>query len=62
MLIKTAVSLVTGIAITIWLVILGVDYPLLWGSVAFALNYVPGIGSILAAFPTMLLAVVQLVL
>ncbi len=58
--IKTLTSLATGIAITIWMVILGVDYPLLWGFLAFVLNYIPTIGSILAAIPTALLALVQL--
>jgi len=60
MAIKTLISLVTGIFITIWLTIIGVDYPLLWGLLAFALNYVPNIGSIIAAVPAVLLAIIQL--
>ena len=60
MAIKTLISLVTGIFITIWLTIIGVDYPLLWGLLAFALNYVPNIGSIIAALPAVLLAIIQL--
>ncbi|MBL1432820.1 MAG: AI-2E family transporter [Gammaproteobacteria bacterium] len=59
MIIKTLVSIVTGIIIAIWLAILGVDYPLLWGVLAFALNYVPNIGSIIAAVPAVLLALIQ---
>jgi len=58
--IKTAVSLLTGIFIWIWLLIIGVDYAVLWGLIAFLLNYIPNIGSIIAAAPTMLLALVQL--
>jgi AI-2 transport protein TqsA len=58
--IKTWVSLVTGLLIWGWLALLGVDYALLWGFLAFAMNYVPNIGSILAAVPALLLAVVQL--
>jgi len=58
--IKTAVSLLTGVFIFVWLWIVGVDYPVLWGIIAFLLNYIPNIGSILAAVPTMLLALVQL--
>jgi predicted PurR-regulated permease PerM len=58
--IKTLVSLLTGILITLWLLIIGVDYPVLWGVIAFLLNYIPNIGSIIAAVPTMLLAVIQL--
>ena len=58
--IKTSISLITGISVAIWLVILGVDYPLLWGLLAFLLNYIPTIGSIIAAIPAILLAAVQL--
>ncbi|MFH2067128.1 MAG: AI-2E family transporter [Pseudomonadota bacterium] len=58
--IKTWISAATGIFITVWLTILGVDYSLLWGLLAFLLNYVPNIGSIIAAIPTVLLSVVQL--
>jgi predicted PurR-regulated permease PerM len=60
MAIKTVTSLVTGFLAAAWLTILGVDYPLLWGLLAFALNYVPNIGSIIAAIPPVLLAIVQL--
>jgi len=60
MAIKTLVSLATGIFIAIWLTIIGVDYPLLWGLLTFALNYVPNIGSIIAAAPAVLLAIIQL--
>jgi len=58
--IKTFVSLATGLAITLGLLLLGLDYALLWGLLAFLLNYVPNIGSIIAAIPAVLLAVVQL--
>ncbi|MEL0635690.1 AI-2E family transporter [Marinomonas sp. TI.3.20] len=58
--IKTSVSLLTGVVITLWLWILGVDFPILWGVCAFLLNFVPNIGSIIAAVPAVLLAFVQL--
>ena len=58
--IKTTVSLVTGLAITGYLAVLGVDFPILWGLLAFLLNFVPAIGSIIAAIPAVLLALVQL--
>jgi len=57
--IKTMTSLATGVAITIWLLIIGVDYPVLWGLVAFLLNFVPNIGSIIAAIPAVLLALLM---
>lgn len=56
---KTLVSLLTGISIALWLKIIGVDYPVLWGMLAFLLNFIPNIGSIIAAVPTVLLALVQ---
>jgi predicted PurR-regulated permease PerM len=36
-----------------------VDFPVLWGLIAFLLNYIPNIGSIVAAVPPVLLALVQ---
>jgi len=60
MALKTVVSLATGVAVAVWLAILGVDYPMLWGFLAFLLNYIPNIGSILAAVPAVLLALLQL--
>jgi predicted PurR-regulated permease PerM len=58
--IKTVVSLMTGATIAAWLWIVGMDFPLLWGVLAFLLNYVPNIGSIIAALPAVLLAMVAL--
>jgi AI-2 transport protein TqsA len=57
--IKTTTSLATGVVVAIWLEIIGVDYPLLWGLLAFLLNFVPSIGSIIAAIPPVLLALVM---
>ena len=58
--IKTLTSLSTGIFIWISLSIIGVDFPILWGLIAFLMNYIPNIGSLLAAIPAILLALVQL--
>ncbi len=58
--IKTLMSLLTGMLILVWLWILGVDYFVLWGLLAFFLNFVPTLGSIIAAIPAVLLALVQL--
>jgi len=60
LLIKTIVSLATGLLVTLGLSFLGVNYPILWGLLAFLLNYVPNIGSMIAAVPAVLLAWVQL--
>lgn len=58
--IKTLTSLATGVFVAVCLVIIGVDYPALWGLVAFLLNYIPSIGSIIAAVPAVILSFIQL--
>jgi len=58
--IKAAVSLLTGILIWSGLSLIGVKYPVLWGLLAFLLNFIPTIGSIIAAFPVLLLALLSL--
>jgi len=57
--IKTITSLATGIIVAIMLYVIGVDFPVLWGVIAFLLNFVPNIGSIIAAVPAVLLALIQ---
>lgn len=56
--IKSVLSLATGACVAVLLWVLDVDYPLLWGSLAFLFNYIPNIGSFLAAVPACLLAFV----
>ena len=58
--IKTIVSLATGVLAGLLTWGIGIDFPLLWAMLAFLLNYVPTIGSIIAAVPVVLLALVQL--
>lgn len=58
--IKTIVSFATGFCAGVLTWALGLDFPLLWAMLAFLLNYVPTIGSIIAAVPAVLLALVQL--
>ncbi|XOV78604.1 MAG: AI-2E family transporter [Aestuariibacter sp.] len=58
--IKSVVSLGTGLLAGIWLYFLGVDHFLLWGVLAFLFNYIPNIGSLIAALPAVLLALIQL--
>jgi len=58
--IKSIFSLITGILIYICLALIGLDYALLWGILAFLLNFVPNIGSIIAAVPAVLLALIQI--
>ncbi len=57
--IKTLISLVTGILAWALTTIVGLDFPVLWGLLAFLFNYVPTIGSLIAAIPPIVLALVQ---
>jgi len=58
--VKFALSLANGVLLGTWCAIWGVSNPLLWGVLAFALNFVPVIGSLIAAVPPVLLGVVEL--
>jgi len=58
--IKTIVSIATGLTVSLMLWAFGLDFFLLWGVLAFLLNYIPNIGSIIAAVPAMSLAILQL--
>jgi AI-2 transport protein TqsA len=58
--IKTLICLTIGVLIYITLLIIGVDYPLLWALIAGLMNYIPNIGSIIATIPAVLFALVQL--
>lgn len=53
---KTFVSLLTGIIVWVGLILLDVQFALMWGVLAFLLNYVPNIGSVISAIPPMLQA------
>ena len=57
--IKTVVSLATGLIIGTWLYVMEIDHFMLWAVLAFMLNYIPNIGSIIAALPAVLIAFVQ---
>ncbi|GLR72791.1 AI-2E family transporter [Agaribacter marinus] len=57
--IKMLVSLGTGVFIGVWLYMLGVDHFMLWSVLAFMLNFIPNIGSIIAAIPAVLMAFVE---
>lgn len=58
--IKTWVSLATGILVGLWLNLWGVSHAPLWGLLAFLFNYIPNVGSILAAIPAVLVAWLEL--
>ena len=56
--VKLAISLVTGLLVWILLSVLHVDFPLTWGALAFFLNFIPTIGSIIASIPPILVAII----
>ena len=58
--IKTIVSMITGLLIYTLLMIVGIDHAIMWGLVAFFLNYIPNIGSIIASIPAIIIAFIQL--
>lgn len=56
--IKTAISFATGALLGLWVYMADLDFPLLLGLVAFVLNYIPTVGSILAAVPALALSLI----
>lgn len=58
LILKTAISLLTGAAVWLLLWLMGVRFALLWSVLAFALNYIPNIGSVIAAVPPVIQALI----
>jgi predicted PurR-regulated permease PerM len=56
---KALISLVTGILVNLVLILLEVDFAVLWGALAFMLNFIPHVGSPIAAIPPILVAVLK---
>jgi predicted PurR-regulated permease PerM len=56
--IKTVISLATGVLLGAWCWVMNLDFPVLLGLTAFLLNYVPTVGSIIAAVPAILLSLI----
>ena len=57
--VRTKVNLITGAGTGLFLTLLGVDFAVLWGFIAFVLSYVPYIGLVVAAIPPTLLALIE---
>lgn len=57
--VMSLISAVTGFCVWLALSTIGVDFALTWGILAFALNFIPTVGSIVASLPPILVAVVQ---
>lgn len=58
--VKTLLSVAAGLAFGGWLATLGVDFPVLWGLVAFLTNYIPTIGPTIATIPPVVVALLTL--
>ncbi len=56
---KTLISLLTGILVWATLSLVGLDFALTWGLLAFILNFIPSVGSIMASVPPIVLALLQ---
>jgi predicted PurR-regulated permease PerM len=57
--VKTIVSLLTGVAAGLWVAVMGIEFALVWGLIAFLLNYIPNFGSLFASLPPALIALVS---
>lgn len=58
--IKTGTSFITGVIIYLMLTLQGIDFAILWALLAFLFNFIPNIGSIIAAVPPVLLSLILL--
>lgn len=58
-LMKTLVSISTGLMSYIVLLLLGVDYPILWAFIIFLFNYIPYVGSLVATLLPAIFAIFQ---
>ena len=59
MTVLTGINFLVGLGDTVFLLILGVDYALLWGLLAWFMGYIPSIGFIIALIPPVLMAYAQ---
>lgn len=56
---KSVMCVLTGVLVGLFLWLLGIENALFMGLLAFILNYVPAIGSLIAAIPGILLGLIQ---
>lgn len=57
--VKFYVSLITGVIVYIGCICVRLDFPIVWGFLAFVMNFIPAIGSILSTVLTCLFALLQ---
>ena len=56
---KALLSVVTGVLVNLCLMILQVDFAVLWGALAFMLNFIPHLGAPVATIPPLLVAILK---
>ena len=59
LLLQFVISFATGVCVWLALWAIGIEFALIWGVLAFVLNFIPTIGSIIASIPPVLMALVQ---
>ena len=59
LLLQFFISFATGVCVWLALWAIGVEFAMTWGVLAFVLNFIPTIGSIIASIPPVLIALVQ---
>lgn len=57
--VKFFISLLTGVLIFLGTLAVGIDFPILWGFIAFIFNFIPNFGSIISGILTSVFALVQ---
>lgn len=56
---KSLISALTGFCVWVFLELCGVDFAILWGLIAFPLNFIPTVGAFVASIPPILVALVD---
>jgi len=57
--VKTFISFMTGFSVWLCLTLIGLDFPLLWGGIAFFLNFIPNLGSAVVVIVISIMGFVQ---
>lgn len=58
--VKTVLSVLTGVLTGCWMAVMGLDFPLLWGLLTFLLNYIPSLGPAISLIPPLMIALLTL--
>jgi len=56
---KALLSVVAGVLVNLCLLVLQVDFAVLWGALAFMLNFIPHVGAPVATIPPVLVAILK---